>query len=393
MHSLFQKDVLIKALLMVATITVALVGIEALQSLSGDFLDKLVAAIKSVLYPFSIALILSFIVGPIAEFIDRKTFLNRTLSIITAIVLGILIVVGVLALTIAFIIVQLDNILSILLSSLESGTIREVLRDILSIINDWTTSIDTQELFEDIQSGDFSLSELGGFVRTALAAMVNLTSNITHVVFTIVLTPVFMYFIIKDRSKIFEGIVNAFPKKVKPHLVKLGHESHTVIMGYFKGHGLVMLFITVFFTVTYTILSLFIPHFTILHALLFAVVMGLFSIIPYLGVWISMSLPVVLLTMLHFDRTEDTYIYLFGIAMIFILNIIEEMIESSLIQPNVFSKHVHIHPLAVLSSFIFFGGVFGLVGFILAVPIAGIIKVTFRHFRGEDIPTEQKAPS
>ncbi|MFP4078785.1 MAG: hypothetical protein ACLFUQ_06555, partial [Candidatus Izemoplasmataceae bacterium] len=136
MHSLFQKDVLIKALLMVATITVALVGIEALQSLSGDFLDKLVAAIKSVLYPFSIALILSFIVGPIAEFIDRKTFLNRTLSIISAIVLGILMVAGVLALTIAFIIVQLDNILSILLSSLESGTIREILRDILRIIND-----------------------------------------------------------------------------------------------------------------------------------------------------------------------------------------------------------------------------------------------------------------
>ncbi|MFW5894717.1 MAG: AI-2E family transporter [Bacillota bacterium] len=388
MNSLFKKDVLIKVLMTVSIITIALIGIEALGNLSGDFLDKLVAAIKSVLYPFSIALILSFIVGPIAEFIDRKTFLNRTFSIIAAIVLGILMVVTVLAFTVAFIIVQLDNILSILLSSLESGTIRSIIQDILRFINDWTASIDTSELFDDLQSGDFSLGELGGFIRTALAATVNLTSSITHVVFTIVLTPVFMYFIIKDRTKIFEGIVNVFPKKAKPHLVKLGHESHTVILGYFKGHGLVMLFITIFFIVTYTILSLFIPNFTILHALLFAVVMGLFSILPYLGVWISMAMPVVLLTMLHFDRAEDTYIYLIGIAMIFILNIVEEIIESSLVQPNVFSKHVHIHPLAVLSSFIFFGGVFGLVGFILAVPIAGIIKVTFRHFRGEDIPTE-----
>ncbi|MFW6299146.1 MAG: hypothetical protein ACOC14_05640, partial [Bacillota bacterium] len=119
MNSLFKKDVLIKVLMTVSIITIALIGIEALGNLSGDFLDKLVAAIKSVLYPFSIALILSFIVGPIAEFIDRKTFLNQTFSIISAIVLGILMVVSVLAFTIAFIIVQLDNILSILLSSLE----------------------------------------------------------------------------------------------------------------------------------------------------------------------------------------------------------------------------------------------------------------------------------
>lgn len=381
MNRFFKKDYLIKVLIIVSIFSIAVIGFSVLNELSGDFLGKVSQALKSVIYPFSIALILSFIVEPLARIIDKKTFLNRTLSIMSAIFLGIIAVVGILSFTIAFIIVQLDNILAILINALDDNTIEYLLEQVEVFVNSWSSSINTAELFSQIQSGNLKLADIGGFFTASFTAIVNFASSFTHVLFTIVLTPVFMYFLIRDRTKIFTSIVSIFPASWQPHLKALGEDSHSVIKGYFTGHGLVMLFITIFFIVSYSIMAFFIPDFTILHALLFAIIMGLFSILPYLGVWISMAMPIVMLTMLHLNRGEDTNIYLVGIALIFILNIVEEIIESSLVQPNVFSKHVHIHPLAVLSSFIFFGGVFGLVGFILAVPIAGIIKATYQHFK------------
>ncbi len=381
MNSNLSKERLIKILLIVAIFTVALIGFNILNTLGGDFLSRVANAFRSVLYPFSIALILSFIVEPIAVMIDKKTFFNRTLSIITAIGIGILFVLTVLSFTVAFIVVQLDNILTILLSTLDSGIIEAILTQINVLIESWSHSINTQDLFELFQSGNFSLADISLFVVAAFEFLMNFTISLTHTIFTIVLTPVFMYFLIKDRSKIFAGMVSIFPKHWQPHLQALGDDSYKVIKGYFTGHGLVMLFITGFFIVTYSLMAIFIPNFSLYHALLFAIIMGLFSILPYLGVWISMAMPIVLLTTLHLEHGEGTYIYLIGIVMIFVLNIIEEIFESSLVQPNVFSRHVHIHPLAVLSSFIFFGGIFGLVGFILAVPIAGIIKAAYEHFK------------
>lgn len=381
MNRYFNKDYLIKVLIIVSIVSIGLIGFSVLNALSGDFLGKVSQALKSVIYPFSIALILSFIVEPLARIIDKRSFLNRTLSIMTAIFLGIIAVVGILSFTIAFILVQLDNILTTLISTLDDGTVEYLLEQVETFVNSWSASINTEDLFKQIQSGNLKLADIGGFFTASFRAIFNFASSITHVLFTIVLTPVFMYFLIRDRTKIFTSIVSIFPATWQPHLKALGEDSHSVIKGYFTGHGLVMLFITVFFIISYSVMAIIIPNFTLLHALLFAIIMGLFSILPYLGVWFSMAMPVVMLTMLHLDHGEDTNIYIIGIALIFLLNIVEEIIESSLVQPNVFSKHVHIHPLAVLSSFIFFGGVFGLVGFILAVPIAGIIKATYQHFK------------
>jgi putative permease len=267
------------------------------------------------------------------------------------------------------------------------------LEQVETFITSWSASINTEELFNQLQSGNLRLGDIGDFFSASFTAVINFASSFTHVMFTIVLTPVFMYFLIRDRTKIFTSIISMFPSTWVPHLRALGENSNRVIKGYFMGHGLVMLFITLFFIISYTIMAIFIPNFTILHALLFAVIMGLFSILPYLGVWLSMAMPIVMLSMLHLTHGADTSIYLIGIALIFILNILEEIIESTLVQPNIFSKHVHIHPLAVLSSFIFFGGVFGLVGFILAVPIAGIIKATYQHFKYNQVSINKNEPS
>ena len=99
--------------------------------------------------------------------------------------------------------------------------------------------------------------------------------------------------------------------------------------------------------------------------------MGLLCVIPYLGVWLGLAAPVILLTTLHLEygqSYDSISIYLIGIIIILMLNAVEQVIEMSLIQPRIFGDQVHIHPLAVFSSFIFFGAIFLICRFITCNP-------------------------
>ena len=55
---------------------------------------------------------------------------------------------------------------------------------------------------------------------------------------------------------------------------------------------------------------------------------------------------------------------------------IVQLIDNILIQPLVMSKSVNLHPLIIVFAVLIGGQFFGLLGMLLAVPSAGIIKVT-----------------
>jgi putative permease len=74
---------------------------------------------------------------------------------------------------------------------------------------------------------------------------------------------------------------------------------------------------------------------------------------------------------------------------VIVLQIVEQVIESSVVSPLVMGKEVRIHPLAVLSAFIFFGGLFGFVGVLLAVPMAGMTQAVIRYLRTRDVKASE----
>ncbi len=381
MPVIFNKERLIKGLILVSIFSIVMVGLYYMNALWPNAFYAFSVAAKSVIMPFSFAFLLSFIIAPFARFIESKTFLNKTLSIIAAISIGIMFLVLILTVTIAFLISQAVIITTRFIDTIDSALVQDIIDTIVVTIENSIYAESFDEAIEQFEEFGFSLEVVFGWVQSFGSNFFKITSRIIHAGFTIILTPVFMFYLIKDREKVFNGILFLFPNHVQNHLKPLAQESDKVIRGYFIGHGQVMIFITLFFMITYSILAIFIPGFNIWYALLFALVMGLFSIIPYLGVWISMSMPIVLFLTLHFESSDSGYIYIIGVIMIFVLNIIEEVLESTIVQPNIFSKQVKIHPVAVLSSFLFFGSIFGLAGFVLAVPIAGTIKVTIRYFR------------
>jgi len=107
----------------------------------------------------------------------------------------------------------------------------------------------------------------------------------------------------------------------------------------------------------------------------FAVFVGIFAgicnIIPYFGPIIGM-VPAFIIGVL----TDGIWQGLIAIIVLFVI----QQIDGSLIYPRVVGSSTGLHPLFVLLAVSIGGFYFGLVGMILAVPIAGIIQIFVRRW-------------
>ena len=381
--NLFTKEKLMQYLLIVSIISISFIGLYYLQLLTSPVLINIFNAIKAVLIPFLIAFFLSFLIGPFSLWIQKTFKLPKGISIIIAILFGILFILGILILTVGFILSQLGGIFSSLLTMIDNVAFEQIITDIIAAITEYLNATGINDIITEISENGASIERLFAFLGSVLLILTGIGSSILNAIVILALTPVFMFYLIKEKTLIFGSLSKVAPKSIRHHVVELGIRSDVVIKNYFKGQGLMILIVTMIFVFSLGTLSLFIPNFSFQHAIIFGIIMGMVNIIPYVGAWIGISVPVIFLLSLHLQSQQlspQTNIYLIAIIAVLAINMIEQAIESSIIQPNILGKQVHIHPLAILSSFIFFGGVFGFAGFLLAVPIAGTIRASLQYY-------------
>ena len=376
------KEKLIHYLLIVSLITITIIGLYFLQLLTKNSLIRVYNAVNSVLIPFIIAFFLSFIIGPLSLFIHQKLKIRRGFAIIIAIFIGIIFILGVLGIAIYFIVTQMASILDSLLTYIDNESLSGVIQDVMNAIMAYFESSDITDLITEMTQNGASIERILGLAGSILVSLSGLDSSLFGIIMIFVLTPVFMFYLIREKEYIFSNIAKVAPKKIRPHVIELGKRSDVVIRNYFKGQGLMMLIIFLFFGITLSILSLFVPAFPVYYALIFATLMGLFNIIPYLGAWLGVMAPLVFLLTKHLELQLNGggNIFLIAMVVVVIIQLVEQALEGSIIQPNVLGKQVHIHPLAVLSALLFFGGVFGFAGVLLAVPMTGTIKASLDYF-------------
>lgn len=103
------------------------------------------------------------------------------------------------------------------------------------------------------------------------------------------------------------------------------------------------------------------------YALLLGILAGLTELIPYLGPWISGSVAAV--TTLITTGNPLTVVW-----VIVVFLIIQE-VEGNVIEPLVMHKAVKLDPWLVLVAILIGGELLGLIGVILAVPVAAVLQV------------------
>jgi putative permease len=394
-----KKDRLIKILIIVSITVLSLLGIYVLKLLAGQAMVNISNAFRSIVIPFSIAFFLSFIISPLARLIEKKLHLKRNLSIIISIFLGLILILGLFLIVIINLFSQATSIFDSLVQLLDANWITSIIESIGAFFETYLNSTEITNLINELTTNGVSADKIFDLFGQFIAFISNLTASIFQALMILILTPVFLFYLIKEKTYIFTGIKSVFPVKIQPHLEALGLRTETSVKNYLKGQGIMIGLIAIYFMISLSILSFFVPDFGVEMAILFGLLMGIFNIIPYLGAWIGLTIPILFLFTKYLEvaqTNESQVIYIVAIIIILILQVVEQAIESSVVSPLILGNKVQLHPLLVLSSLIFFGGIFGFVGVLLAVPLAATLKSSLEYFRSlnnQEIVTKIKKES
>ena len=338
----------IRALLILATLTVALVFVGLAANVVLYFSDIILILVMAWVFAF----VLSPVVTAIKRFLPVAP---RSLVVVTVYAL-LFIVLSAIVLVIAS---QLTE--SIVSFTDELPTLRERMPEILG---EWQDRVDGLGLQVDLvlvandaldgvaeSSGQF----LGPLQEIALASL-NTLGNLMFMIFL-------SLFIVVDKDGLLGFVNQVTPPRFAEEMRLFQTSVASSFGGFIRGQGIQGLIYGAVAAAGSIALGIeFVPLTTALVAI--------FQMIPFFGPFVSWAPPVVAAILTQPD----------AIVPIIVIMAVGWFVVMNVVQPRVMSSSVGIHPIVVLVSVLIGLRLQGVVGAIFAIPVAAVISAFFFHY-------------
>lgn len=311
-------------------------------------------AVRQVLTPFILGFAVAYILAPFVSFLERHK-MPRPAGII-------LIYFVVAALTGLLLLYALPVLLRDLNRLVEM--IPQYTREIQAVVRDMQIGYNRVPIPESIrQVIDETIAKVEEMAISAIRGFAGGIISLFSQTFNLVLAPLLSFYLLLDYNRLGQYVLDFLPARARPELKSLGGEVDLVIRGFIRGNLLVAFLVAILAVAGMTLIGMDFP-------LLIGIMVGLTNFIPYFGAVIS-TIPAMLLALL---KSKWLALYVLGMMVLI------QQIESNLISPKILGDCVGLHPLAIIFALLAAGQMWGLPGLVIAVPLAGVLKVLFRHF-------------
>ncbi len=201
----------------------------------------------------------------------------------------------------------------------------------------------------------------GEIAETVFASARSLIS----ILFMFVVVPVVAFYLLVDWPRLVARFDRLLPRQHAPTIRRLAGEMDTAIGAFVRGMGAICLAMAVYYGIALTLVGL-------QFGLVVGVLAGLLTFIPYLGA-ITGGILALGLALYQFWGAW------FSVALVAAVFFAGQAIESYAITPRVVGRSVGLHPVAILAALSIFGTLFGLLGLLIAVPLAAALAVLARY--------------
>lgn len=335
MHRHSKLDIAFKSLMIIVIVIIALV-------LAGNL-------IMPILFSGMIAMILF----PMARFFE-KIGLHRGIA--------------------AFLTVATVSVVILFLISIVVIQSQEILKEVPYLIKNKENFLDINEIqiqsqavLNYIEEHITTIEENIDAIKEGIANVLkNGVLGVKDTIIFLILCPIYIFFMLLCRDNIYR-FVRSY------HVKKEGGEKNEDIIQEVKDslyHYLRGLFTIMTISGTLTFVGLYLVG--IDYALFLGALTAFLTPIPYLGVAISATIPLILAIL-----TKDSIWYTFGVLGVFA---VVQFLEAYVFIPKVMGNNVNVNPLIIVLGLIVFGSVTGLIGMILTVPLLAITKVIIDYY-------------
>ncbi|EEG77133.1 AI-2E family transporter [Dethiobacter alkaliphilus] len=232
-----------------------------------------------------------------------------------------------------------------------------LLPEILLQIDQLMASENIHQALQDVAQNLPNMLQQAVFTMTLVTG--SIFSGLTEVLIVLFL----VYYMLRDLSHVKRGIVRLFPpawRKESTHVLQI---IDLKVGAYLRGNLLRCTAVGIITGIALAIVGM--PF-----ALMLGILAGILNIIVYIGPYLA-GIPAVLLAL-----TPNTP----HPILIVVLYVTVQAVDAFLLTPNLLGKAVDLRPFTVIISLLIGGTLLGVIGFLLAIPVAATIKVIIYHY-------------
>jgi predicted PurR-regulated permease PerM len=353
------------ALLLVAAVVLALVLYQGREALS----------------PFIVGLLLVYLLHPAVERLS-KLGIPRWIAVLLVYVVVVVVLAQAVSITIRPLVEQVR-------------TFTADLPALLGQADAFYRSLDLPPAARDaIDEWIAGLSQGDGIDPGIFLPVVNLTAGFVSGIFGYLIIPVWAFYLLKDRPQLTEAFNRSLPATWRDDVWAVIRTVERVFGQWVRGQLFLGVTVGVATFIGLEILNVAVDPIFGRFALLLAVIAGVLELLPIIGPIIA-AIPAVLLAATAGPQAALAALLLY---------LLVQQVENNLLVPKIQGDAVELHPSAVMFSLVVGGAIAGLLGAILALPVAAAGRNVFRYlFRrlseveapepGPTAPVLQPAPA
>ena len=332
--------------------------------LNGWVLLQFILYFQPLVSIFIAASVLAFVLDYPIRFLQGQK-VQRTLAAIVVLLVSVVIIAAIATTLVPRIVEQLNELANILPVWIDSGNKQ------LQAFQDWATTQQLQGNVSQLVTTilDKLSSQLQAFSGKLFGFAVDTIGSIVNILLTIVLT----FYLILNGERVWDGIFLWFPAHVGQEVRQSLRED---FQNYFIGQVTLATLLGVVITLVF--LALQVPL-----SLLFGLVIGFYALFPF-GTGIGIIIVSLLVALNDFGLGLEVLAIAVGI----------DQFNYNFIAPRILGKFTGLNPVWVVISLWVGAKLLGVLGLLIAIPLASFIKSIAdswregRFFELEDIDSE-----
>ena len=304
--------------------------------------------VLSALIPFILAFVITYVLEPFVNFFEKKLNLKRNISFLLVYLIVLLLFILMILSIVPEVIKQFNSMINFIINN--QGEIQTILS---KYVNHY--KLNMGELINKIKIW------LIEYMFNLLNSGISLIKASFSIIF---MTPIFLFLLMKDYSKIKKKIKKKIFVSDKKDLLIIMRNIDVVLGKYVKGKLIDCFVVGVLVYIIFLILGL-------KFALLFSVIIAITNLVPYVGPIIG-GVPACLFALLQ------SFPVFVGVLLTIVFI---QTLESIFLVPYITSKTVDIHEITTLLALLIGGSLFGIIGALIAIPVYLIIKVVYEYYK------------
>ena len=313
---------------------------------------------RGIVGPFVVAAVLAYAFSPIVSAVEEKTHAPRPLVI----GVGYVLVLGLLA------------VVAVVAAERAGSEIRDLSSGGPDVI---ATAL--QKMFGDhivVAGTTYDVKDVADQIRVALLGLIRTPSDAVHmaeqaveVALQAVLALIVTFYFLLDGRRFGRFALGFLARSQRADALRIAHHILVVLGRWLRGQ---MLLIGLVAVVLYVILG---PILHVRYALALAILSGVLEIIPLVGPIIAAGLAG---TVAFGERGPDTTIIVLAVYLVV------RQVEDQIVMPLVIGRAVHLHPVVTIFAVLVGLSAWGVLGGLLAVPVAAALNVTLHELYPEE---------